>query len=142
VLGPQLGNGLSREGRRNSGSRTTTGGASIPPPHPFLLAIGKGIDDDLLRVFDLLPTKRAVRAAGIQPAVEADVADQMTAWLQFHVLVILSTDLAHLEGGAHLTVDLVLLLCHLNVLLLRGGEDLRQVHIHVLAVGIQVATHV
>ena len=52
------------------------------------------------------------------------MTDEVPARLQTHILVILSTDLAHLEGGAHLTVDLVLLLRHFYVLLLRGGQDL------------------
>ena len=67
------------------------------------------------------------------------MADEVAARLQTHVLVVLGTDLAHLEGGAHLAVDLVLLLGHLNVLLLRGGQDLRQVHVLVQTTWIQVA---
>lgn len=34
----------------------------------------------------------------------------MTAGLNLHILVVLSADFAELEGGAHLTVQLVLLL--------------------------------
>ena len=34
----------------------------------------------------------------------------MTAGLDLHVLVVLRTDLTQLEGGAHLTVQLILLL--------------------------------
>lgn len=39
----------------------------------------------------------------------------MTAGLNLHILVILSTDLTQLESGAHLTVQLILLL--------RGGKN-------------------
>ena len=44
----------------------------------------------------------------------------MTTRLYTNVFGILSADLAELEGGAHLTVELVLLLCHSHVVL-RGG---------------------
>ena len=40
----------------------------------------------------------------------------MPTWLQADILIVLGTDLAELEGGAHLAVDLVLFLAHL-----RGG---------------------
>lgn len=44
------------------------------------------------------------------PGSETGGAHQMTAGLNLHILVILSTDLTQLESGAHLTVQLILLL--------------------------------
>ena len=44
------------------------------------------------------------------PGSEAGGAHQMTAGLDLHVLVVLRADLTQLEGGAHLAVQLVLLL--------------------------------
>ena len=71
--------------------------------------------------------------------MQTDVADEMAAGLQAHVLVVLGTYLAHLERGSHLTVYLVLLLSDLNVLLLCRGQDLCQVQGLVQATGVQVA---
>ena len=44
------------------------------------------------------------------PGGEAGGAHEVSAWLYLHVLVVLRTDLTQLEGGAHLTVELVLFL--------------------------------
>ena len=44
------------------------------------------------------------------PGGEAGGAHEVSARLYLHVLVVLRTDLTQLEGGAHLTVELVLLL--------------------------------
>ena len=44
------------------------------------------------------------------PGGKAGGAHQVTAGLNLHVLVVLRTDLTQLEGGAHLAVQLVLLL--------------------------------
>lgn len=43
----------------------------------------------------------------------------MTTGLNLHILVVLSTDLTQLESGAHLTVQLILLLCDFDVVLRR-----------------------
>lgn len=63
----------------------------------------------------------------------------MPAWLDLCVLVVLGADLAHLEGGAHLTVEFVLLLRHLNVVLLHLGHQEAQVRVRVPPVRVQVA---
>jgi len=55
--------------------------------------------------------------AGYLPVDEAEGAHEVSAWLQFDVLVVLRADLAELERGSHLTVDLILLLRHLHVVL-------------------------
>ena len=44
------------------------------------------------------------------PGRETGGAHEVTAGLNLHILVILSTDLTQLESGAHLTVQLILLL--------------------------------
>lgn len=44
------------------------------------------------------------------PGGQAGSAHQVPAGLDLHVLVVLGTDLTKLESGAHLTVQLVLLL--------------------------------
>lgn len=49
------------------------------------------------------------------PGSETGGAHEMTAGLNLHILVILGTDLTQLESGAHLTVQLILLL--------RGGKN-------------------
>lgn len=44
------------------------------------------------------------------PGCETGGAHEMTTGLNLHILVILGTDLTQLESGAHLTVQLILLL--------------------------------
>lgn len=44
------------------------------------------------------------------PGSETGGAHEMTTGLNLHILVVLGTDLTKLESGAHLTVELVLLL--------------------------------
>lgn len=44
------------------------------------------------------------------PGRETGSAHQMAAGLDLHILVVLSADLAQLERGAHLTIELILLL--------------------------------
>jgi len=67
----------------------------------------------------------------------------MAARLNADVFVVLGTDLTQLERGAHLTVQLVLLLCHSNVILGRVVHQETQIGRHArLAVRIQIAAHV
>ena len=49
------------------------------------------------------------------PLVEAGGTQEVAAGLNLDVLVVLRTDLTQLERGAHLTVQLILLLGHLGV---------------------------
>ena len=74
------------------------------------------------------------------PRREAWRTEKMSAGLDPHVLVVLGADLAELEGGAHLTVELVLLLRHLNVVLGEVRYQEAQVGVHRTTVRIQVAT--
>ena len=67
------------------------------------------------------------------------MAHEVTAWLHTNVLIILSTDLAHLESGAHFTVDLILFLCDFNVALLCWTENVRQVLIVILTIRVKIA---
>ena len=55
-----------------------------------------------------------VRAFADLPRREAVSAEQVTAGLYSDIFTVLCTYFAKLEGGAHLTVELVLLLCHLK----------------------------
>ena len=57
-------------------------------------------------------SKPTTKPAGVfhLPVDEALGAEQMPARLNLDILVVLGTDLAELEGGAHLTVELVLFL--------------------------------
>jgi len=75
------------------------------------------------------------------PGREAGRAEQVTARLDAHVLVVFGADLAQLEGGAHFAVELVLLLRHLDVILGRGRHRVAQVRIHRTAVRIQVTAN-
>ena len=61
----------------------------------------------------------------------------MAARLDADVLVVLGTNLAQLERGAHLTVELVLLLGHLDVVLAGVLDEETQVRVDVPAVGKQ-----
>ena len=66
----------------------------------------------------------------------------MAARLEAYILVVLCTDLAELESGVHLNVELVLLLRHRDVLICCVGKE-RQVRVDVAPVRIQVAaTHI
>lgn len=55
------------------------------------------------------------------------------------IFVVLGTDLAQLEGGAHLAIELVLLLSHLDVILRRIKNQVRKIRVHVSTVRIEVA---
>ena len=72
------------------------------------------------------------------PGCEAGRAEQVSAWLDADVLVVLGTDLAELEGGAHLTVELVLLLGDLDVVLRGVVDQVAQVRVHRQTIGIEV----
>jgi len=50
------------------------------------------------------------------PGGQARCTEQMSARLNAYVFVVLGTDLAQLERRTHLTVKLILLLCHPNVI--------------------------
>lgn len=63
----------------------------------------------------------------------------MTARLQLDILVALVTDLTHLEGGAHLAVDLVLLRRHLQPAFLYILQHTTEVHVLTLPIRVQVA---
>ena len=70
----------------------------------------EGVDDDGFAALDLAATEGAgVLAVALLPLTETGRAEEMTAGLEFDVLVVLGADLAELEGRAHLAVDLVLL---------------------------------
>ena len=63
----------------------------------------------------------------------------MATRLYADVLVVLCTDLAQLEGGAHLAVELILLLRHLHVVLRSVVYQEAEVRVHVAPVRVQVA---
>ena len=73
------------------------------------------------------------------PGCETRRTQQMATRFYPDVLVILGADLTQLEGGAHLTVQLVLLLSHLDVLVVRVLYQETQVRVHVPPIGVQVA---
>ena len=66
----------------------------------------------------------------------------MATRLDANILVVLGADFAQLEGGSHLTVKLILLLCHLYVVLGSRLHCPRQVGVHVPPVREQVAVDV
>ena len=70
---------------------------------------------------------------------QAQSAHQMATRLDFDILVVLGTDLTQLECGSHLTVELILLFRHTDVIFVDIGNQRRQVWIRVLAIGIEVA---
>ncbi len=72
------------------------------------------------------------------PGVETGRAEQVAARLNANVLVIFGANFAQLKGGAHLAVQLVLLLRHANVIFRRGHHSLRQVGIHIAPVWVAV----
>ena len=66
----------------------------------------------------------------------------MAARLYPDVFGVLRTDLAELEGGAHLAVELVLLLGHPHVILRCGLDRPGEIRVNTAAVRIQItATH-
>jgi len=73
------------------------------------------------------------------PVYKAECAHQVSARLQFDVLVVLWTDLAQLERRTHLAVDFILLLGHLDVVLRHVGDQWRQVGVRVLTIRVHVA---
>ena len=73
------------------------------------------------------------------PGSQTHGAQQVSTRLNFNVFVIFSTDFTELEGGAHLAVELILLLRHFDVVL---GEVLQQeteVRVDVPPIWVQVA---
>ena len=78
----------------------------------------------------------------VLPGSQAGGAEEVTTRLYTNVFGILSADLAELEGGPHLTVELVLLLGHLDVVLGRGLDRPGEVRVNTATVRIQVTeTH-
>ena len=75
------------------------------------------------------------------PLSETGRAQEVSTGLQTDVLVILGADLAQLEGGAHLAVQLVLLLRYADVVLLAVPHQETQVRVHVATVRKQKAEH-
>lgn len=73
------------------------------------------------------------------PRVETRCAEKMAARLDPDVFAVFRADLAHLKGGAHLAVELVLLLRHTDVVLGRGLDRPAQVRVHGATVRKQVA---
>lgn len=67
-------------------------------------------------------SKPPTTAESYLPGGETGGAHQVTAGLDLHVLVVLGADLAQLESGAHLAVQLVLLLGRLG----GGGGAVRK----------------
>ena len=80
---------------------------------PHFLGV-KWVNHNGLRVSNVLATERTALASRVEPVGKAVTAEQVPTWLQPDVLVVLSADLAQLEGGTHLAVDLVLFLAHLG----------------------------
>lgn len=62
----------------------------------------------------------------------------MTTRFYLDILVILRTDLTQLEGGAHLTVEFILLLSHLDVVLWGVLYQEAQVGVQVTPIWVQV----
>jgi len=76
------------------------------------------------------------------PGREARCTQQVSTRLNANVLIVLGTDLTQLERRAHLTVELVLLLGHANVVLgrvMNQETEVRRRHIR-LTVGVEIAT--
>ena len=65
----------------------------------------------------------------------------MTAGLQADVLVVLRTNFAELESGAHLTVQFILLLRDADVVLLTVTHQETQVRVHVATIRVQETEH-
>lgn len=73
------------------------------------------------------------------PTLQTGGAEKVTARLELDVLVVLGADLAQLEGGAHLAVDLVLFGGDLHVTLWRRLKRVTQVRVDGSAIGVEVA---
>ena len=90
------------------------------------------------------PTEGAASATALRvlPGCETGSAEEVPAWLYPDVFGVLRTDLAELEGGAHLAVELVLLLGHPHVVLRCGLDRPGEIRVNTAAVRIQItATH-
>ena len=74
------------------------------------------------------------------PRLKTRRAEQMAAGLDPHIFVVFGADLAELEGGAHLAVELVLLLRDFDVLLVRVLDRRGKIRVYVPTVGVKVET--
>lgn len=63
----------------------------------------------------------------------------MSARFYPNVLAVFGTNLAELKGGAHLAVELVLLLCDLDVVFRSRSDGPTQIRIDITSVWIQIA---
>ena len=77
-------------------------------------------------------------ALRVLPGCETGSAEEMTTWLYPDVFRVLRADLAQLEGWAHLTVELVLLLCDPHVVLRCGLHCPREVRVDAPAVRVEI----
>lgn len=73
----------------------------------------------------------------VLPLVETGCTEEVPTWLYLDVFVILCTDLAQLKGGAHLTIELILLLCHLDVVLLGLLHQVTKVRVDTATIRVQ-----
>lgn len=89
------------------------------------------VHHDLLGALDFRPAEGATLSLGVDlPRREARRTQQVAARFDPDVLVVLGADLAQLERAPHLTVQLVLLLRHRDVVLegtLHGKRQIRVV---------------
>lgn len=111
------------------------GGSFCPLPGQSSSSPGiKWIHHDWLRAFDLTAAEGTALAFRFLPGCETGGAHQVPTRFNLHILVVLSTDFTQLEGGAHLTVQLILFLCNFNVVLRCGLTQASQVRILIPAI--------
>ena len=99
----------------------------------------KWIHYNALHVFDFRTAKWTAVTTGLLPLFQAQVTHQMATGFQPHIFIILGTNLAKLKSGAHLTVELILLLCYSNMLVRGSDQMLANIRIGRFSIWVQVA---
>lgn len=94
--------------------------------------------NEKMHSFDFRHPKRIELLVTDLPGWEARRTEEVSARFDPHVLIVFGADLAQLEGGTHLTVELVLLLRHLNVIFRCGRHRPAQIRVHRAPVRVQI----
>lgn len=96
--------------------------------------------------FERLDFASAKGAAGdrvlLLPALEARLANEVSARLQFSVLVVLRADFAHLKRGAHVAVHVILLFGNGDALRCCHCQLAHDIYMHFATIWIQIPVQI
>lgn len=98
----------------------------------------KRVNNNGLHVFDLRTAKRTSLPASLLPLLQAEVAHQVTTGLQAYIFVVFSADFAELKCGAHLAVQLILLLRDSDMFIRRGYQVVANIRVVWFTIRIQI----